>query len=335
MNKQYHINFEQLCLELDLGTMTRPPQRITGGLIHRLYKLTTHKNIYSVKALNPNIVTDGKSAQKFSQAEQIAMEVQKHNISCLCASTINGNIVHNINGQYYIVFSWIPGSNITQKQINRGICFTVGSILGNIHTFDFSQLHLAPPQKPQPLQIDWISYTARCKQKNLYCYELLQDNIGLLSQWQSKGNQANAAVSANQVISHKDLDIKNVLWNHGYPTIIDWESAGYVNPLSELIRTALYWSGYIEQDIQKELLLSVINGYSSARSVTATDWEEILYSVFYEMLGWLEFNIQRALHTNCADVEEQQTGVQQCQLIMLSLLNYWHTLPEMKHWLKK
>ena len=49
-------------------------------------------------------------------------------------------------------------------------------------------------------------------------------------------------LSTTTVISHRDLDPKNVMWNYNKPVLIDWESAGYINPMQDLIETAIYWS---------------------------------------------------------------------------------------------
>lgn len=44
-----------------------------------------------------------------------------------------------------------------------------------------------------------------------------------------------------QVISHRDLDPKNVMWDGMNPYLIDWEAAGPVNPYQEFLEVALYW----------------------------------------------------------------------------------------------
>ncbi|MFS1511599.1 phosphotransferase [Chengkuizengella sp. SCS-71B] len=55
-------------------------------------------------------------------------------------------------------------------------------------------------------------------------------------------NNAAKLLASNTVISHRDLDSKNVMWNQDNPVLIDWESAGYINPMQDLIETAIYWS---------------------------------------------------------------------------------------------
>lgn len=60
------------------------------------------------------------------------------------------------------------------------------------------------------------------------------------------------------VISHRDLDSKNVMWNQYNPVLIDWESAGYINPMQDLIETAIYWSKNEKGVIDKQRFLSLL-----------------------------------------------------------------------------
>src|SRR5258706_229813 len=51
---------------------------------------------------------------------------------------------------------------------------------------------------------------------------------------------AQSLLSKESVISHRDLDQKNVLWNDkNIPYLIDWESTGKINPYQETITAAI------------------------------------------------------------------------------------------------
>lgn len=51
------------------------------------------------------------------------------------------------------------------------------------------------------------------------------------------------------------------MWNQDNPIIIDWEVAGYVNPMQQLTETAIYWAEDKKGNIDKEKFLSYISGY--------------------------------------------------------------------------
>ncbi|CAH1054986.1 hypothetical protein [Paenibacillus pseudetheri] len=56
-NLNYNLNFETLCTKYELGHLKNEPEQVTGGLLHRMYRLQTDKALYAVKALNPQIIS--------------------------------------------------------------------------------------------------------------------------------------------------------------------------------------------------------------------------------------------------------------------------------------
>lgn len=57
-------------------------------------------------------------------------------------------------------------------------------------------------------------------------------------------------------MSHRDLDQKNVLWNtDNHPHLIDWESAGWTNPMVELVTMALNWGGIVSGQIDRDAFM--------------------------------------------------------------------------------
>ena len=57
-------------------------------------------------------------------------------------------------------------------------------------------------------------------------------------------------LSQTMVISHRDLDPKNVMWNGSEPLVIDWEAAGYVNPYQEFLEVLNYWADDGEEQVK-------------------------------------------------------------------------------------
>lgn len=50
------------------------------------------------------------------------------------------------------------------------------------------------------------------------------------------------------IVSHGDLDKKNVLWDHSdAPILIDWECTRKLNPTHEIVNACLDWSGITMQ----------------------------------------------------------------------------------------
>jgi thiamine kinase-like enzyme len=72
----------------------------------------------------------------------------------------------------------------------------------------------------------------------------LNENLGNLLGANQKYHSAIDVLKENTVVSHGDLDQKNVLWDsENNPILIDWESARKLNPTYEIVNVALDWSG--------------------------------------------------------------------------------------------
>ncbi|GIN74493.1 hypothetical protein J14TS2_49680 [Bacillus sp. J14TS2] len=164
--------------------------------------------------------------------------------------------------------------------------------------------------------------------------ELLLGNVDKLYEWNAAANKANKLLSANLVISHRDLDPKNVLWHKDNPVLIDWESAGYVNPVHDVIETALYWSEDEDGNVEKERFFAFINGYKQKYGEIHADWSTVLENGYLGKLDWLEYNLKRSLWIECTDEEEQRMGTVQAVETIKELKNYSEAISRLVAWLK-
>ncbi len=79
------------------------------------------------------------------------------------------------------------------------------------------------------------------------------------------------------MISHTDLDRKNVIWQKNVPFIIDWEASGYINPTIELIQVA--WVNY---NLQRALCIECKcdkEEIELAENEIKCSIEEIIYNI--------------------------------------------------------
>lgn len=101
------------------------------------------------------------------------------------------------------------------------------------------------------------------------------------------------------VISHRDFDPKNVLWNQDGPHIIDWESAGPIHPMEELIALAFEWSGLDQNMCEPLLFEAFLKEYEKAGGTIQKAFLSTgLYAFIAKYLDWLSFNQSRM---NAAD----------------------------------
>ena len=71
----------------------------------------------------------------------------------------------------------------------------------------------------------------------------IQHDLPLLTDLINNFDSAIEPLKQNRLVSHRDMDVKNIIWvDDKTPQIIDWEAAGLTNPTVDLIGTWL-WNG--------------------------------------------------------------------------------------------
>ena len=126
--------------------------------------------------------------------------------------------------------------------------------------------------------------------------EKLKQNIDMLYRLNKDSIKALEYANNNLVISHRDLDRKNVMWQDNIPFIIDWEASGYTNPTIELIQVGWYWSGGDTKNVDYDKFKKVISLYKKYYKGNIDNQIEILVKAdVYGRLNWLNYNLQRAL----------------------------------------
>jgi Ser/Thr protein kinase RdoA (MazF antagonist) len=330
---KYNLQFKKLCGALKLGELVGVPEAISGGLLHRMYAVETTHGKFAVKALNPQIMLRPAAMGNYIKSEGIAA-IAARNIPALPAKRFNGSFMQEIDNQFYLVFDWVEGKSLKQNEINIVHCEKIGTILAGIHMTDFSKLGLINDWSDNTQLTDWNCYLQKGQENNAMWVNLLLETIDKLYDWNAQANKSAKLLASEMVISHRDLDSKNVMWNEDKPLIIDWESAGYVNPMQELTETAIYWSENEAGNLEKERFLAFIDGYKKRYGTVQANWRMVLEGGFSGKLGWLEYSLKRSLLIECADKEEQQMGTEQVTGTINAIVSYAGMISKLEKWLK-
>lgn len=329
---QYNVQFNELCDVLQLGKIIGVPEAISGGLLHRMYMIETDLGKYAIKALNPQIMIRPTAMQNFINSELIA-NIAANNVPALPAKQFNGTSVQQIDNQYYLVFDWIEGKSLKSNEINKVHCVKMGEIVAGIHMTDFSELGIPNNCLISAKLTDWSQYLQQGQNNKSVWFNLLRENIDQLYKWNTQANNAMELLLAEMVISHGDLDSKNVMWNQDSPVIIDWEASGYINSMQNLTETAIYWSENEVGDIDKGRFLAFISGYKNKGGTLNADWKVVLDNGFLGKLGWLEYSLKRSLWIECTDEKEQQMGTEQVTGTIHAIIKYADKISELEKWL--
>lgn len=258
-------DFTDFCLRAGLGRPLSPATPVTGGLLHRMFRLTTTRGVWAVKLLRPEVMARPGVMANMQRSEAVARALSAH-VPAVAALTVDGSAVLASGAGHCMIFPWQEGASVFPPDLSADHCRCIGDVLGRIHRAGVTVPGLAPDPLPRP-PLPWPEG----------CYEQLR-------RWDEQVIAAKARLAGTQVISHRDLDPKNVLWQAGRPLIIDWEAAGYVNPWQELVEVLNYWAA------DDAMARALIAAYARHMPLASADWPAALTASLDSMLGWLHYN---------------------------------------------
>ncbi len=331
MGKEKEVQIYEISKTLSLGSVIREPVEIKGGLLHKLYRVTTSKGDYAVKCLNPSIMKRGSALNNMINSEKISV-ILGSMVPAIMAIEINGSHVHLFEEQYFMVFNWLDGKSIFPPEIKEEHCHKIGDILGKIHSLDISVPGIVFKYEGQPLY-EWEKYLIMGRKEKSMWISVYEEALGDIMKWNQKVLMALSELSADQVISHRDLDPKNVMWQGSNPYLIDWEAAGYVNPSQELLEVLNYWADDGAGSLNKNYFMTLLNAYKKNKSDIKVNWDTVLDSCYEGMLGWLEYNLKRALGIEASNEDEIKMGEQQVIGTIMELKRYQAKTKLLKEWL--
>ncbi len=235
----------------------------------------------------------------------------ENGLSAVPALADNGNPVHKINSQYYLVFPWIEAKPIEATKVDIERCKIIGKTLGRLHSIDFSSIYGENMKQISFVNIEWDKMLALDDIDDLKLKQLLVNKKQILKEIYVRTFSSSEKLQDTLVISHRDLDPKNVLWDGYTPIIIDWETAGYINAGTELFQVALYWCSINGVTPDMNMFQSFITAYIDAGGKQIENLEDAMYSMMRSQLGWLDYNMRCSKGIECSTAEEQIIGVRE------------------------
>ena len=317
------MNMQKLAEQLKSGELLYEPEKVKGGLLHTVYRIITTEGEFALKVLNVEIMKRPEALKNMINSERIAMAFCDE-IPVVASLVKEGKQIREWNGVYYMVFPWINGKSIYPGDINERHCEAIGQILGKMHKKNLAFADIRPEVEACEMY-PWDNYLKLVKQdkngeKKWVSY--FEKAIGKIKDWNQRACEAQADLAKNMVISHRDLDPKNVLWENAQPYVIDWEAAGYVNPYQELIEVINYWADNGEGGLAKSNMEALLAAYSNYMELSDVEWEIVFDGGYAGMLGWLSYNLKRALGIEAVDEKERKLGEEQVKKTIREMYRY-------------
>jgi Ser/Thr protein kinase RdoA (MazF antagonist) len=289
--------WQQLVDQYQIGQLLSPPEPITGGLLHKVYRLITSTGRFAAKLLNPDLLATSSWKKLWLQTEQIANLMANNGIPTVCALTSTQGVITTIEDKNLLLFPWVEGITLNVNGLHMSQAHCIGEILANMHQIPVPENTFASFTSAGYNEAHWQWLKNKAFQQQLSWAPLFTTNLPNLVQWSQRAVQAWQILGPERCIAHRDFDPKNVLWqNKVKPVIIDWEYAGVTNPGLDLLTVALNWSINRIPQINKNLFLAVLEGYQKITGALPPINEETIWAYFGYCLDWLEFNVQRAIH---------------------------------------
>lgn len=321
----------KLCKKSNLGNIVGTPEMVTGGLMHKMYHVHTDRGEYAVKILNPDIMKRPKALANMVNSELVSNALSDK-IPLVASKSFDGKNIIEVDGNYFVVFDWLDGHSLFAPDITEYHCEQIGRILGKIHA-----AHIEIESMNSDCNVretySWNELIVNANELEPDVLEILQENLPDIINWDKDAVYGLSEISKNQVISHCDLDPKNVMWNEYGPHIIDWEAAGYINPHQELIEVLNYWIQNESGEYDREKFNALMAAYSEHNDISNVNWKAVLYSSFDGMLGWLEYNVKRAIGLEGTGPNDQQAGIQQTVSTISELKKYENKIGQLKDWI--
>ncbi len=297
-------NYEVWIKQCGLGEVIEPPTPVSGGFLHRMYKMVTDQGCFALKHLNSEIMRRPDAKDNFARAEKIERILEENKIPIVPAMVIDQKKLQQVGDDFFYIFKWQEGAITDWNHILEKQCFLAGNILGKMHCIQPQKI---AHREPEICEIDWKQYIEEAKESEIA--GVLQEAEDLLYYAQNEVNKARKNLPDLLCISDEDMDPKNVMWCDGKPKVIDLECLDYGNPVSHVLQLSLQWSGITTCEIKVENIKAFFEGYLQAYDNGFRGYAEV-FGLAYTWIEWLEYNVKRALG-NCMDEDERNMGISQ------------------------
>lgn len=319
MNSHHLI---EICNKLGILHPAREPTRVYGGLLHLMWKLDVGDKAYAIKQLSKDLQLSENVVNNYELTENIAFQFSSLGVPAISAIEFAGKHITNIDGTAFLIYPWADAQALDKDAISKKHALQIPVILAKMHLINLDVPELSEPEfdihQTESIihLIDKAEYYDCSFSRDL---RENQDNIAGINECYQKSI---LLLTKTVVVSHGDLDQKNVLWDkNGKPILIDWESARKLNPTYEMLDAALNWSGITTKTFDKSLFIELLKIYShSGAVIDRIQVKAAFYGILGNWINWLVYNIKRVCKTDQNETDQRQMGIEQVEQTLKTIL---------------
>src|SRR5262245_50524044 len=128
------LDWSQIVEAFNLGTVLEEPSRVTGGLLHTMWRLTTTIGAFAVKQLNAAIMARPGIEQEYLRSEEVARAVAAGGLPA-CSALVNaGGPLLQVGASTCLVFPWVEGRSRISGSVSVEDSGRIGTLLARIHS---------------------------------------------------------------------------------------------------------------------------------------------------------------------------------------------------------
>ena len=124
--------FKQCHLADVVGNITP----VSGGLMHKMFKVQTSQGTYAVKYLNPQIMKRSGVFENYARAEALEKILENNGLPIVPALTLGDKKILESDDRYFYIFKWQEGIITNADNTSKEQCYKAGEILGQIHALE-------------------------------------------------------------------------------------------------------------------------------------------------------------------------------------------------------
>mgnify|MGYP000075359191 CR=1 FL=1 len=320
-----HLNL--LCEQMGLGSSCNPVTRIYGGLLHTMWRLDTDKGSYAIKQLSKDIdLQNAQIIRNYELSERIASRFVAQGIPGVCAITQSGKHLFMIDGSGFLVYPWVNAKALDGHAVSEHHALKIATILSKMHCLNLDEPEITKPEFYTHTDQKILELLDKAENFNCpFATDLRKNQKNILAANESY-QKAISILKTHNIVSHGDLDQKNVLWDSSNnPILIDWESACKINPTHDIINTAFYWSG-ITSNFDTALFFKMIDAYQKAGGIINKKHVVAAIDGTFSWIGWLVYNIERSCVSD--DSDHKAIGIEQVNQTLATILRLQTVMPE-------
>lgn len=115
------MNIEKFCEKYNFGKVINI-SKISGGLMHKIFKVETDKGVYCTKVLNSEVMARSEAYGNFVVSELVSNLAKKNGIPVSSALDIDGNYLIKLDDMYYMAFDYVNGKTLKDDEITIEHC---------------------------------------------------------------------------------------------------------------------------------------------------------------------------------------------------------------------